>query len=104
MDKPVSERFIKRMSEGVPILGTITKKCVVTMQSKFVFRIILTQGLNRQIRRMCEHLGYEVIKLKRSRIMNVSVAGIRPGQWRNLTVKEMSEINNAVSYSSKTAK
>lgn len=104
VDKPVSERFIKRMSEGVPILGTITKKCVVTMQSKFVFRIILTQGLNRQIRRMCEHLGYEVIKLKRSRIMNVSVAGIRPGQWRNLTVKEMSEINNAVSYSSKTAK
>lgn len=104
VDKPVSERFIKRMSEGVPILGTITKKCVVTMQSKFVFRIILTQGLNRQIRRMCEHLGYEVIKLKRSRIMNVSVAGIRPGQWRNLTVKEMSEINNAVSHSSKTAK
>ena len=73
------------------------------MQSKFVFRIILTQGLNRQIRRMCEYLDYEVVKLKRSRIMNVSVAGIRPGQWRDLTKEEMAEINQAVSQSSKTA-
>ena len=103
VDKPISERFIKRMSLGVPILGTITKECVVIMQSKFVFRIILTQGLNRQIRRMCEYLDYEVVKLKRSRIMNVSVAGIRPGQWRDLTKEEMAEINQAVSQSSKTA-
>ncbi|MGJ8691507.1 MAG: 23S rRNA pseudouridine(2604) synthase RluF [Thalassotalea sp.] len=103
VDKPISERFVTRMSKGVPILDTITNPCQVTPQSKFVFRIILTQGLNRQIRRMCEHLGYEVIKLKRSRIMNVTLAGIRPGQWRELTAQEMDEINSAVSGSSKTA-
>lgn len=101
VDKPISERFITRMSKGIPILGTITKPCIVTMQSKFVFRIILTQGLNRQIRRMCEYLGYEVKKLKRTRIMNVTIAGIRPGQWRDLTVDEMNEINQAVLHSKK---
>ncbi len=73
------------------------------MQSKFVFRIILTQGLNRQIRRMCEYLGYEVNKLKRTRIMNVSIAGLRPGQWRDLTQEEMKDINSAVKHSKKTA-
>jgi len=103
VDKPISERFVSRMSRGVPILGTITKPCKVTMQSKFVFRIILTQGLNRQIRRMCEYLGYEVTKLKRTRIMNVSIAGLRPGQWRDLTQEEMKEINSAVKHSKKTA-
>ncbi len=103
VDKPISERFVTRMSRGVPILGTITKPCKVTMQSKFVFRIILTQGLNRQIRRMCEYLGYEVTKLKRSRIMNVSIAGLRSGQWRDLTKEEMDEINTAVKDSKKTA-
>lgn len=103
VDKPISERFITRMSKGVPILGTITKPCVVTMQSKFVFRIVLTQGLNRQIRRMCEYLGYEVKKLKRTRIMQVQLAGLRPGQWRELTSQEMAEINQAVMYSKKTA-
>lgn len=103
VDKPISERFVSRMSRGVPILGTITKPCKVTMQSKFVFRIILTQGLNRQIRRMCEYLGYEVTKLKRTRIMNVSIAGLRPGRWRDLTQEEMKEINSAVKHSKKTA-
>ena len=103
VDKPISERFVSRMSRGVPILGTITKPCKVTMQSKFVFRIILTQGLNRQIRRMCEYLGYEVTKLKRTRIMNVSISGLRPGQWRDLTQEEMKEINSAVKHSKKTA-
>jgi pseudouridine synthase len=103
VDKPISERFINRMSKGIPILGTITKPCIVTMQSKFVFRIVLTQGLNRQIRRMCEYLDYEVIKLKRSRIMNVTIAGIQPGQWRDLTAAEMAEINRAVAHSKKTA-
>lgn len=103
VDKPISERFVSRMSRGVPILGTITKPCKVTMQSKFVFRIILTQGLNRQIRRMCEYLGYEVNKLKRTRIMNVSIAGLRPGQWRDLTQEEMKDINSAVKHSKKTA-
>ena len=103
VDKPISERFITRMSKGVPILGTITKPCKTTMQSKFVFRIVLTQGLNRQIRRMCEYLGYEVKKLKRTRIMNVSITGLRPGQWRDLTAEEMRDINTAVKHSKKTA-
>ena len=103
VDKPISERFVERMQRGVPILGTITKPCKVRAQSRFVFTIILTQGLNRQIRRMCEYLGYEVTKLKRTRIMNVDLSKIKVGQWRNLTEKEMAEINQAVSSSSKTA-
>jgi len=103
VDKPISERFILRMSKGVPILGTITKPCIVKVHSKFEFRIILTQGLNRQIRRMCEYLDYQVLKLKRSRIMSVELGTLRPGQWRDLTHDEMSEINDAVATSSKTA-
>ena len=103
VDKPLSERFVERMQRGVPILDTITKPCTVKVQSRFVFSIILTQGLNRQIRRMCEYLGYEVTKLKRTRIMNVTVDNLKAGQWRNLTSKEMDEINRAVSGSSKTA-
>ena len=103
VDKPISERFIERMSRGVPILGTITKPCIVKVQSKFVFTIILTQGLNRQIRRMCEYLGYDVKKLKRSRIMKVELGNLRPGQWRDLSESEMHEINQAVQGSSKTA-
>ena len=103
VDQPISERFVERMSKGVPILGTITKPCVVTPESKFVFRIILTQGLNRQIRRMCEFLGYEVTKLKRTRIMHLELGNLKPGQWRNLTEKELNQLNNAVQQSSKTA-
>lgn len=103
VDKPISERFITRMSKGVPILGTITDPCRVTMVSKFVFKIILTQGLNRQIRRMCEYLDYEVKKLKRVRIMNVDLAGLKPGQWRDLTKEELAEINQAVKGSRKTS-
>jgi 23S rRNA pseudouridine2604 synthase len=103
VDKPISERFVERMSKGVPILGTITKPCIVKPVSKFVFRIILTQGLNRQIRRMCEYLDYEVTKLQRSRIMNVELDNLRPGQWRDLTASEMAEINAAVKGSRKTA-
>ncbi|ASP47515.1 23S rRNA pseudouridine(2604) synthase RluF [Cognaticolwellia beringensis] len=103
VDKPISERFIERMSKGVPILDTITKPCVVKHDSKYVFRIILTQGLNRQIRRMCEYLDYEVIELQRSRIMNVELGKLRSGEWRDLTESEMAEINTAVSHSRKTA-
>ncbi|WP_371375061.1 23S rRNA pseudouridine(2604) synthase RluF [Thalassotalea aquiviva] len=103
VDKPISERFVQRMAKGVPILGTVTKPCQVSVVSKYVFKIILTQGLNRQIRRMCEYLGYEVTKLKRTRIMSVSLDGLKPGQWRNLSRKEMQEINAAVAYSRKTA-
>jgi 23S rRNA pseudouridine2604 synthase len=103
VDKPISERFVERMSKGVPILGTITKPCIVKHESKYVFRIILTQGLNRQIRRMCEYLDYEVIELQRSRIMNVELGNLRSGEWRNLTKSEMAEINTAVAGSRKTA-
>lgn len=103
VNKPITQNFIKRMSSGVPILDTVTLPCQVTTQSRFVFKIILTQGLNRQIRRMCEHLGYEVTKLKRSRIMNVKLGQLKPGQWRNLTKEEMGEINRAISGSTKTA-
>lgn len=103
VDKPISERFIERMSRGVPILGTITKPCIVQVKSRFEFTIILTQGLNRQIRRMCEYLDYEVLKLKRSRIMKVELGDLSPGQWRELTATEMAEINQAVEGSSKTA-
>jgi len=103
VDKPISERFIERMSRGVPILGTITKPCIVQVKSRFVFTIILTQGLNRQIRRMCEYLDYDVKKLKRSRIMKVELDNLQPGQWRDLTAAEMAEINEAVEGSSKTA-
>lgn len=103
VDRPLTERFIHAMAAGVPILDTVTKPCTVTMQSKFVFRIILTQGLNRQIRRMCEYLGYGVTKLKRSRIMSIRLAGLKVGQWRNLTPDEMHEINSAVEGSTKTA-
>lgn len=103
VDKPISERFIERMSRGVPILGTITKPCIVRVKSRFEFTIILTQGLNRQIRRMCEYLDYEVKTLKRSRIMNVGLGSLKPGQWRELTASEMADINQAVQGSSKTA-
>ena len=103
VDKPISERFINRMGRGVPILGTITKECHIEMVSKYVFKIVLTQGLNRQIRRMCEYLGYEVTKLKRTRIMSISLGTLKPGQWRNLNAREMKEINDAVAGSRKTA-
>jgi len=89
VNRPVTKAFINKMSNGIPILGTVTNNCVVEQQSKFVFRIILTQGLNRQIRRMCEFLNYKVVSLKRIRIMNVTLGGLKPGQWRNLTKEEL---------------
>lgn len=92
VDKPISDDFIKKMSSGVNILDTITLPCKVTKETKFSFRIVLTQGLNRQIRRMCEALGYEVFKLRRVRIMNISLNGIPNGQWRYLTDAEVAEI------------
>jgi len=100
VNRPIDDRFIQRMSNGIPILGTKTKKCKVERLSKNKFRIILTQGLNRQIRRMCEYLGYDVVQLKRIRIMNVKL-DIPTGHWRDLTPKEMQEINQLVANSSK---
>ena len=102
VDKPISADFIKKMSEGVPILDTVTKKCFVKKESGYVFTIILTQGLNRQIRRMCEYLGYSVTKLKRVRIMNVTLKDLPIGKWRDLTADEMTTINEAISASTKT--
>jgi 23S rRNA pseudouridine2604 synthase len=102
VDKPITDDFIKKMSNGIPILGTVTQKCKVTKVGAKVFQIVLTQGLNRQIRRMCEYLGYEVTKLKRTRIMNVNLNKLAIGQWRELTSAELTEINRMVASSSKT--
>jgi len=102
VDQPITDDFIKKMSNGIPILETVTQKCKVTKLSGKTFQIVLTQGLNRQIRRMCEYLGYEVTKLKRTRIMNVGLDNLEIGQWRELTEKELSEINAMVATSSKT--
>ena len=92
VDKPITEAFLQQMAAGVNILDTVTLPCKVTKETKFSFRIVLTQGLNRQIRRMCEALGYEVFKLRRVRIMNVSLDGIPNGEWRYLTDEEITTI------------
>ena len=103
VDKPVTQEFIRSMSDGVRILETITKKCFVKQEQKNVFRIILTQGLNRQIRRMCQELGYTVTRLVRIRIMTITLVGIATGKWRYLSDKEITRINELVKDSSKTA-
>jgi 23S rRNA pseudouridine2604 synthase len=99
--KPVTKEFVEQMSNGVPILDTITRKCEVKQTGKSTFRIILTQGLNRQIRRMCEYLGYEVLKLKRVRIMNIPL-DVPIGKWRYLTPEELQDIHAMTSSSAKT--
>jgi len=101
VDTPITAQFLNKMRNGVPILDTVTRKCEVEEISKYQFKIILTQGLNRQIRRMCEYLDYRVKKLKRIRIMNVTL-DIPLGKWRDLTTEELEEINRLVSGSSKT--
>ncbi len=101
VDKPITEKFLEKMRNGVPILDTITKKCEVEKIDTMNFRIVLTEGLNRQIRRMCEHLGYEVKKLKRIRIMNIKL-DLPVGKWRDLTPQEMNELNRLLEDSSKT--
>lgn len=103
VDKPITEGFVKKMAAGVPILGTITKPCKVRQISPNTFNIILTQGLNRQIRRMAEVLGYNVTKLKRTRIMNVKLGDLPLGQWRELNSEEMKVIEGMLQGSSKTA-
>ncbi len=102
VDKPINEAFIQKMSGGVPVLDTITQKCFVEQVSRYVFRIILTQGLNRQIRRMCAYLDYEVLSLQRIRIMNVDLGNLQKGKWRDLTEKEISIIRGLVADSDKT--
>ncbi|MDB4678201.1 23S rRNA pseudouridine(2604) synthase RluF [bacterium] len=103
VNKPITKKFIQQMSEGVPILDTVTKECEVEQVTKFRFRIVLTQGLNRQIRRMVEFLGYRVVNLKRVRIMNVKL-DMPSGEWRDITEEELEEINRLVSDSAKTHK
>ncbi len=99
--RPITKSFIKKMGNGVPILGTVTKKCFVEQTNNFQFRIILTQGLNRQIRRMCEHLGNKVSKLERYRIMNINL-DVPIGKWRHLTKSELNQIHKLLTGSSKT--
>lgn len=101
VDRLISPDFINRMASGIPILDTVTKECEVEQLSKYVFRIVLTQGLNRQIRRMCEYLGYEVVKLKRIRIMNIEL-DVPVGQYRHLTKRELEELDRLTGASIKT--
>ena len=103
VDKPITTDFINKMRSGVRILGTITQKCFVKQEGPNRFKIILVQGLNRQIRRMCEALGYNVESLKRTRIMNMTLTGLPPGKWRYFTPAEIDTINQMLKNSSKTA-
>lgn len=98
VDKPITPEFVEKMSKGVRILGTKTLPCKVEQLSKYEFKIILTQGLNRQIRRMCEALGYEVYRLQRVRIMNIHLGNLPVGQWRDLTKKEKTRFFQDLNY------
>ncbi len=102
VDKPIHGEFIQKMRGGVKILGVTTQKCFVKQEGDNRFRIILTQGLNRQIRRMAEALGYKVTALKRIRIMNINIAGLQPGKWRYFTPQEINAVNEMLANSSKT--
>ncbi|MDX1463010.1 MAG: 23S rRNA pseudouridine(2604) synthase RluF [Marinirhabdus sp.] len=101
VDRPITKEFIQKMGNGVPLheLETTTKPCEVEQLSRFVFRIILIQGLNRQIRRMCDYFGYEVLELKRTRIMNIELGNLPIGKWRDLTKKEVADLQASVAYS-----
>ncbi len=101
VDKPITKTFIHKMANGIPILDTITNKCEVRQINTYKFNIVLTQGLNRQIRRMCDYLGYKITKLKRIRIMNI-ILDQQIGKWRDLSKKEMAEVNRLIADSSKT--
>lgn len=102
VDHVISEDFVQRMSSGIPILDTVTRDCEVEKITDYVFRIVLTQGLNRQIRRMCEYLGYDVVALKRIRIMNITL-DIPVGEYRDFTAEELKELHNLIEDSEKTA-
>ena len=102
VNKAINDDFLRKMAKGVPILDTVTEKCKVTRFGRNTFKIILTQGLNRQIRRMCEYLGYRVTFLQRTRIMNVELGKLKTGTWRYLNAAEMERINEMVATSSNT--
>ncbi len=100
VDKEITEDFLKKMAAGVPILDTVTRPCTVKKIGKYTFSIILTQGLNRQIRRMCEALGYKVKDLLRVRVMNITLDGLKDGQYRKLTDQELNELYDQLKDSS----
>ncbi len=105
IDQPVTEEFVRKMSKGnIPILDQKTRPCKVEKMGKYQFRIILTQGLNRQIRRMCEFCGCKVVKLKRVRIMNVELGNLKTGTWRKLTDKEIKELDQQLKHSSSNSR
>lgn len=100
VDKPVTEEFLNQMRKGVPILDTVTRPCKAWKEGKFVFRIILTQGLNRQIRRMSEYCGYNVVRLERIRIMNIQLGNLKVGKYRHITRTELEQLNRLLKDSS----
>lgn len=100
VNKPITDEFLEKMANGVPILDTVTRKCKIEKVGKFKFRIILTQGLNRQIRRMCEYCGFKVTRLVRVRVMNIKLGDLKVGQYRNVTEKEIAELYELIKDSS----
>jgi 23S rRNA pseudouridine2604 synthase len=99
VNKPITNEFLKGMASGVPILDTVTRPCTIKAIDRYTFRIILTQGLNRQIRRMCEYFGYKVIALKRIRIMNIQLGHLKVGEYRNVTAKELNRLYELIQNS-----
>ncbi|WP_051286868.1 23S rRNA pseudouridine(2604) synthase RluF [Paenibacillus taiwanensis] len=104
VNRPITSEFVQGMSKGVRILGTTTKPCHVTKIGEQVFKIVLTQGLNRQIRRMCQAFGYTVVKLRRIRIMNIEIGTLKKGQWRDLSEKELTELMRLTNHVSRDHK
>ncbi|MBC6607508.1 23S rRNA pseudouridine(2604) synthase RluF [Hymenobacter sp. BT188] len=102
VDRPITDSFIEGMRGGVPIMGIMTQKCEVKKETNYIFRITLIQGMNRQIRKMCEHFGYEVVQLERIRVMNITLKGLGVGDWRELTEKELDGIMKMTETSSGT--
>lgn len=102
VDKPLTDAALQRMRSGIPMLGTVTQPCRVNPAGITTFRIVLQQGLNRQIRRMCEFLGYRVLRLTRIRIMHLTTENLRAGQWRKLSAQEIDLLERSLLHSSKT--
>lgn len=102
VNKPITEEFLRKMASGVPILDTVTRPCEVSATGKYKFSITLTQGLNRQIRRMCEQLGYRVVGLKRTRIMNIQLGDLKAGAYREVSPEEIEELYQQIQGSSNT--
>lgn len=100
VDKPITPEFLEKMGAGVPILDTVTRPCKIRQIGKYKFDIILTQGLNRQIRRMCEYFGYKVTRLERIRVMNITLGNLKPGEYRKVTEKELEELYELIKDSS----